>query len=364
MGFSRIWGIRADNFRFRILLFGLLSLMLMSFTSTSFYSAEDGIDWYHKGLYFFNYGRYEEAIEAMDRAIGNGLSKKAEGRAWYFKGRSLIFLNKKEEALKAIDKAISIGFDDEFEALAWYSKGQILSSLGQYEEAIRAFDKAISFGLSRANEAEARFLQGNIFYAKKDYDNAIVAYKKSVELNAKEGKAWEKLALIYKEKGDYKRALESIKKAVELSPENWLYRYYQGEISLLSDDLTTATEAFNYALELSSKELEKEKSGLKYSNAALIALLAKRVSDAEKYGKAALEFGDKSRYIHGTLGHIYIIQGKKSAAMTEYSKYFEENGGKKGGVIKRLKNDFFLLKKCYPEKISLIEGVEKELEIK
>lgn len=60
------------------------------------------------------------------------------------KGIYFAFFGRKEEALKALEKAVEIDPSD----LNYLSKGEVLGELGRYEEAIAAFDKALDVHFS------------------------------------------------------------------------------------------------------------------------------------------------------------------------------------------------------------------------
>ncbi len=62
-----------------------------------------------------------------------------DSNAWYNKGVALRKLGRYEEALQAIDKALKLKPDD-FDA--WYNKCVALRKLGRYKEAQIAFKKA------------------------------------------------------------------------------------------------------------------------------------------------------------------------------------------------------------------------------
>ncbi len=90
-------------------------------------------------------GRYEEAVEACDRAI----ELQPDGAlAWKNKGVAFFRLRRYEEALEACDRAIELQPDY---ASAWKNKGVVLNELGRYEKALEACDRVIELqpGLER-----------------------------------------------------------------------------------------------------------------------------------------------------------------------------------------------------------------------
>ena len=81
-------------------------------------------------------GRYEEALQAIDKALE---LKPDYSYAWNNKGIALRNLGRHEEALQAYDKALKLK-PDYFDA--WYNKCVAFRKLGRYKEAQIAFKKA------------------------------------------------------------------------------------------------------------------------------------------------------------------------------------------------------------------------------
>ena len=100
--------------------------------------------WADTGDDLYRIGRYNEAIEAFDKAIE--INPK-DSDAWNGKGSVLFKLNKFDEAIKAYDKAIEINPQN---LMAWNNKGNTLNRLNKYDEAIKAFDNAIKIDPPRS----------------------------------------------------------------------------------------------------------------------------------------------------------------------------------------------------------------------
>jgi tetratricopeptide (TPR) repeat protein len=79
-------------------------------------------------------------------------SEAAEAAGWYNNGLTLQKLFKYDEAIEALDKAIAINrHDPSISALAWHSKGNILYNLKKYDEAIQAYNASIALKPDNAN---------------------------------------------------------------------------------------------------------------------------------------------------------------------------------------------------------------------
>jgi tetratricopeptide (TPR) repeat protein len=125
----------------------------------------------NKGVALYHLRKYDEAVEAYDKAINIDSEK---GDAWYNKGLSLVELGREAEAEEALNKAIEINPQDEG---AWISKGLALYNLGEYDRAIEAFDRAIEIDpkdpRALSNKGGALYRQGRYLEAIKCYDEAI-----------------------------------------------------------------------------------------------------------------------------------------------------------------------------------------------
>lgn len=101
-----------------------------------FINSFDAVDYYNKGIDLINMGKYEEAIQAFDKAVERNPKIAA---AWNNKGEALNNLSKYNEAIKVFDKAIEI--NPQY-AMALYNKGISLRAMHRNVEAEAAFAKA------------------------------------------------------------------------------------------------------------------------------------------------------------------------------------------------------------------------------
>jgi serine/threonine protein kinase/Tfp pilus assembly protein PilF len=133
-----------------------------------------GFEYGIKGNALFHLGRYEEAIEAFDKAIG---LEPDNYTARHNRAITLTKLGKQKENIKEHGKAISLAPDKD---ISYYTKGNALFHLGRYEEAIEAFDKAI--GLEPDN-CLSYFDKGNALFHLGRYEEAIEQYNKAISLS-------------------------------------------------------------------------------------------------------------------------------------------------------------------------------------
>lgn len=108
---------------------------------------------YYRGVIYLKTGEYAQAIEQLNRSIGDIEGK--HGSEWvnyrYYVSRAKAFIatNQPEKALEDLDKAIA---NAKKSALAYYHRGLALQQLGRLAEAKSAFQDAQFF--FRANRAE------------------------------------------------------------------------------------------------------------------------------------------------------------------------------------------------------------------
>jgi len=96
--------------------------------------------WLEKGNALYEQGRYNEAVQAYNRAIM--LNPQLEA-AWFNKGNALYMQGDYDEALRIFDRAIEINPQD---AIAWNCRGLTLIKLGYTVKANAAFIRGKELG--------------------------------------------------------------------------------------------------------------------------------------------------------------------------------------------------------------------------
>jgi len=88
------------------------------------------LDIYHRNcLGRYNSGRFESAIECLDKVIDED---HLHPDAWYLKGVALRKLHRHEEALSSFDVVLELTPEN---ANAWRNKAIALNELGRHEDA-------------------------------------------------------------------------------------------------------------------------------------------------------------------------------------------------------------------------------------
>jgi tetratricopeptide (TPR) repeat protein len=175
-------------------------------------------DWVDQSLALYNQGKYDEAIQACEKAIE--LDPKY-AMPWNNKGAALMEKGRYDDAVKAYDKAIEI--DPEYK-WAWANKGLALADLRKYNESIEAYDKAIELDskyvnawynkglalklLGRTTEADAAFAKAKALgYEGTDLpgnpQTADLTYKGYITFSNNRGESIDDAIVIHNAKTDW-----------------------------------------------------------------------------------------------------------------------------------------------------------------
>ena len=122
------------------------------------------IPWYSKGAALISLGRFEEAIESLDKAIEiNPLNE----ITWNNKGNALSRLGRHREAIDCYDRALKVNPNYE---VAWNNKGNAYARIGRLEDALKCYDRAISIN---EDYREAWINKGYVLVKLGMYDEAV-----------------------------------------------------------------------------------------------------------------------------------------------------------------------------------------------
>ena len=133
--------------------FKYLSVVLILMTLLINISCNSADKYVTEGLSLDREGKYDEAIEAYNKAIE---LEPDSTDAWYNKGLTFAKQDNHEEAVKCFDKVLE---KDNENASVWYNKGNALYYQFKYEEAIKCYDRALElkpdYNLAKTYKEEA-----------------------------------------------------------------------------------------------------------------------------------------------------------------------------------------------------------------
>jgi tetratricopeptide (TPR) repeat protein len=168
-----------------------------------------------KGYSLTELGRYEEALEAYDRAI------ELQGEnSWFWarKGRTLRLLNRYEESMQCYEKALEIQPDYPW---AWNGKGIIHDRLGQLDEALAAFHRASELN---PNDVWTWYNIGDALHRKGDHEKAALMLEKAVEIDRNNAHSLAKLGKVRRAMQQPQQAIEAYRAAIAIQNDYaWAY---------------------------------------------------------------------------------------------------------------------------------------------
>ncbi|MFX1449569.1 MAG: tetratricopeptide repeat protein [Promethearchaeota archaeon] len=133
---------------------------------------------------------------------------------WYDKGYALSQHQRYDEAIEAYQKALKI---DPKYASAWYSLGIAYAVMRDDKKAVETFRKVLEL---EPKNSDAWYLLGTELYHLKNKEEAENALKTAVKYDSKNSDAWYNLGVLYKEKGSLKDSEYAFKKALEAKPDD------------------------------------------------------------------------------------------------------------------------------------------------
>jgi tetratricopeptide (TPR) repeat protein len=140
------------------------------------------------------------------RAIG--------GMPQMIKGTLLENFGNYEAAIAAYDRALSFKPNN---ADAWYKKARLCAEIGNAEEALDCFEKALELKPHRSDLWRDR---GILLYQLKQYDKATSSYLKCLQFNPKQPLVWLLLSMSIKQSGNDKEAQNTLDQGLQLMPNN------------------------------------------------------------------------------------------------------------------------------------------------
>lgn len=225
----------ADIFKALILTVGNVNYRLISRFSEEdvpiLTPSEAAVQHIEKGKALSKVGKYEEAIQAYDKAIKLDPD---DAVTWNDKGCALLDLSRHEEALQAFDEVIESNPQN---TLAWFGKASVLDKLGKHEEALQACDKLVELD---PQDASAWYGKGYVLNNLGRYEEALQACDKLIELDPQSDDAWFGKGYILNNLDRYEEALPFLDNATKIDPMSTISWYNKG---VALDGLGRSTEA-------------------------------------------------------------------------------------------------------------------------
>lgn len=219
--------------------FGILFLLILGMIPTVI--AEDATYWVSASYTFGNMGKWNESLDASDKAIAIDPNNKL---AWSNRAWALHHLAKYNDALEAAEKAIAI--DPNYD-LAWVNKANALGGLKRYKEELESSEKTI---LLNPLLSDAWIDKGQALCNLGNCQDALDATDEAIRLKASSSTAWNNRAWILINLKRYQEAIDAADKAISLNPNYVKAWTNKGNALKYLERYQEALVAYNKALTL------------------------------------------------------------------------------------------------------------------
>jgi tetratricopeptide (TPR) repeat protein len=219
--------------------------------------------YYGMGQAYFNMQKYDNSIEALNKAEPLAAKEKqpdkAKARVYKLRGAAHYRLEKYSETVDDLTNALRTSQTDwtDFSML-----GVSYYRLNRADEAIEALEKALSM---KPDQAATAGVLGKVYFDKgikalsaKRFSDAIQALNKAKELDSKNGYVYYNLAEAFLFEKKYADAEEALKQSAELMPKSPEVYERMGYVYEMQKKWDLALKAYMRAGEIRPSESNKE----------------------------------------------------------------------------------------------------------
>ena len=217
------------------------------------YEGETARNLVNKGAAAHALGRFEEALNAFDKAISllpdsENISPSELHIIWHNRGKALTDLGRFDDALASLDKALSIKSDEKI----WLDKARIFSRLDDSEREFHALDMALSINPDFEN---AYAVKGITLYQLARYSEALSALNKAISIKFDFPLAHELRGENLFKLGRHEEALKEIDIFLTQEPKNITALKHKGAALAALDRYDESLEVYNLILSLKPDHL-------------------------------------------------------------------------------------------------------------
>ncbi|TRU72406.1 MAG: tetratricopeptide repeat protein [Microcystis viridis Mv_BB_P_19951000_S69] len=274
--------------------------------------------WIERGNQLWRLKKEDRALQAFDRAIQLN-NPEYTYLAWY--GKALIFRRKYQyqEALEAIEKALATlparEQGSEFHAEIFNYSGIIYRGLNQFQKAIDSFEQAIKISTRNPNYYHHLSV---VLQDVKQYDRALEAINRAIEIAPRSG-WYSNRGNIYKDQKKWDLALADYNKALTLNPNNPRAYMARADVYEERKEWDLALADYNRAIEIDAN------FAAAYGSRGVFYQTRKQWDLAlADYNKAiTIDPNDPNSY--GMRGIFYIFQSEEELAIADLTKEIEIN---------------------------------------
>ncbi|MGK7933710.1 MAG: tetratricopeptide repeat protein [Microcystaceae cyanobacterium] len=283
--------------------------------------------YYGTGLALGNLGKYQESVQALNRAVTTLPSSDSPDYSAEFHSDILLrqsvtyrYLKNRESALTAINQAIKLSPNN---PNLYNEKVIVLMLLKRTDEALTAINQ----GIKRMNRSLLYNNRGKIYYEQQKWDLALADFNKSIELNPD-------FPLVYSNRGDIYRtqkkcdlALADYNKVIASNINSDYKKYVQKMgIQCYKDRAIDHVKQQKWDLALTdfSKVIELNPSGaLDYMNRGNVYKELQQYNLALEDFSTAIQLEPKQTLLYSKRGNLYVTLQKWNLAIADFSKMIE-----------------------------------------
>jgi tetratricopeptide (TPR) repeat protein len=268
----------------------------------------------NRGIVYVDLGRYQEAIEDLGQVIR---IRPDYAEAYNNLGAVYGQLGRWQEAVKVCVQAVKIKPDY---AEAHSNLGFAYSQLGRWQEAIEAYRQAIKMDPDLA----LTYNHLGTALAKLDrWPEAVESYQQAIRIQPDYAEAYNNLGIVMKAQGDYVRAMENFARVIELEPNAVEPRNDLALLIIKRPELKGYNIEQAIGLARHACQLTQDHNAAYLDTLALAYLSAGRVSEAAKTAQAALSRDPNLASAHRVLGKALSSEGDFKKAVVHIKRSLE-----------------------------------------
>ncbi|KAI9354773.1 hypothetical protein BD770DRAFT_347220 [Pilaira anomala] len=269
---------------------------------------ETGDSYYAKAYRFVSEKKYNEALEACEKALELGCSRAYQAYALNLMGTFAFLKGNTAEALDNFNKAIEA--DPKF-VQSYIKRSSIYMERGDVETTFKQFEDAVAINPS---DPDIYYHRGQVNYISGNYDAAAKDYSESIKLDDSFVYAHIQLGVVQYKLGSISSSMNTFSNTLKKFADSTDVHNYYGELLVDQQKLPEAIEMFGKAMTLDPK------NPLPYINKAMLMYqVLGNTDEAIQLCKSALEVDPACDAAVASLAQILLEQGKPEEAL----KYYE-----------------------------------------
>lgn len=193
------------------------------------------------------------------------------------------------------------------EGLSYFNKGE-------YTQAIDCFQKLLQIN---PRDGYAYNNIGCAYLSLKKYQHAVESFRKAVEFEPMDSKSWSNMGLAHRELSEYKEAFECYRKAVELNPQDSIALFGLGRICLVLGEPKGSIDFFQRSISINPNNADAcWNLGNAYG-------LLKQFTEAIECFQKGIQLQPGFSELHYSLGVAYGASGQAPEAAVSFRKTIE-----------------------------------------